>query len=159
LSHKRYIRNQLTHNIFTLHKILPTILKTDFKNIHEQQKLNNIMKIRLHSVLLILALPLISIAQEKLVIPKGNAIAFDKQTRQKDGNPGKNYWQNTSDYYIKVSVDVKNKILSGHEKIVYYNNSPDSLKMIVVRLYQDISKKGLTVILLLMLTLSISMME
>ncbi len=100
------------------------------------------MKIRLHSVLLILALPLISIAQEKLIIPKGNAIAFDKQTRQKDGNPGKNYWQNTSDYYIKVSVDVKNKILSGHEKIVYYNNSPDSLKMIVVRLYQDIFKKG-----------------
>ena len=94
------------------------------------------------SVLFVLALSLMSTAQEKLIIPKGNAIAFDKQTRQKDGNPGKNYWQNTSDYYIKTSIDVKNKILSGHEKIVYYNNSPDSLKRIVIRLYQDIFKKG-----------------
>jgi hypothetical protein len=33
-------------------------------------------------------------------------------------------------------------ILSGHEKVVYYNNSPDTLKVIVMRLYQDIFKKG-----------------
>jgi hypothetical protein len=69
-------------------------------------------------------------------------MAFDKQTRQKDGNPGKNYWQNTSDYYIKARVDVNNKRLSGHEKITYYNNSPDSLKSLVIRLYQDVFKKG-----------------
>ncbi len=96
----------------------------------------------LFSILLALALPLSSMAQVKLIVPKGNATAFDKQTRQKDGNPGKNYWQNTSDYSIKASVDVKNKILSGREKIVYYNNSPDSLSTIVVRLYQDLFKKG-----------------
>lgn len=100
------------------------------------------IRILLLNVLFFSALPFMSFAQDKLITPKGNSIAYNKQTRQKDGNPGKNYWQNTSDYFIKTSIDVKNKIVSGDEKIVYYNNSPDSLKMIVVRLYQDIFKKG-----------------
>ncbi len=99
-------------------------------------------RIMLFSVLLVITHPLMSIAQENLIIPKGNVLAFDKQTRQKDGNPGKNYWQNTSDYYIRASIDVKDKIVSGREKIIYYNNSPDSLSTIVIRLYQDIFKKG-----------------
>ena len=98
--------------------------------------------IKFISFLFAITFPLIGVAQQKLIIPKGNSIAYEKQTRQKDGNPGKNYWQNTSDYQIKVSVDVKNKVLNGHEKVVYYNNSPDSLSKIVVRLYQDIFKKG-----------------
>lgn len=93
-------------------------------------------------VLFVFALPIITSAQAELIIPKGNAVALDKHTRQKDGNPGSNYWQNTSDYFIKASIDVKNKILSGQEKVIYANNSPDSLKTIVVRLYQDIFKKG-----------------
>ena len=101
-----------------------------------------IIRIILFSVLLVITHPLMSIAQEKLIIPKGNVLAFNKQTRQKDGNPGKNYWQNTSDYYIRASIDVKDKIVSGREKIIYYNNSPDSLTTIVIRLYQDIFRKG-----------------
>lgn len=81
-------------------------------------------------------------SQENLILSKGNTRAYDKQTRQKDGNPGINYWQNRSDYFISTTVDVDNKIISGEERIVYYNNSPDSLKTIVVRLYQDLFKKG-----------------
>lgn len=94
------------------------------------------------NVLLILALPLMVDAQQKLIVPKGNTKAYTKQTRNQDGNPGKNYWQNSSDYFIKTTVDVENKIISGTEKIVYHNYSPDSLKVIVVRLYQDLFKKG-----------------
>ena len=94
------------------------------------------------SMLLLMASSLCSTAQESLMVPKGNARAFDKQTRQQNGSPGKNYWQNTSDYFIKTSVDVANKIVSGEARIVYYNNSPDSLKSIVIRLYQDVFKKG-----------------
>ena len=100
------------------------------------------MKITLISVLIILVFAINSRAQQKLIVPKGNAKAFDNQTRQQDGNPGKNYWQNTSDYFIKASVDVDKKTLTGQEKIIYYNNSPDSLSTIVIRLYQDIFKKG-----------------
>lgn len=83
-----------------------------------------------------------SVAQNKLILPKGNKNAYEKQTRQLDGNPGENYWQNTSDYFIKVSVDVKIGILKGEERIVYKNNSPDSLNKIVIRLYQDVFKAG-----------------
>jgi hypothetical protein len=33
-------------------------------------------------------------------------------------------------------------MLTGSEKIVYYNNSPDTIKNIVLKLYQDMYKKG-----------------
>lgn len=92
--------------------------------------------------LLILALPILSNAQEKLITPKGTALAYEKQTRQKNGLAGKNYWQNSADYVINASVDVTHKQLTGQEKITYYNNSPDTLKKIVIRLYQDVFKKG-----------------
>jgi hypothetical protein len=92
--------------------------------------------------LTIITIPIVSDAQQTLIIPKGNALAYEKQTRKNDGTPGPNYWQNTSDYFIKVSVDVEHKTITGHERIVYYNNSPDSLNMIVIRLYQDLFKKG-----------------
>lgn len=91
---------------------------------------------------LIAALPFLSDAQQKTTVSKGEADAYENQTRQQNGQPGKNYWQNSSDYFIQVSVDVKNKVLSGRERIVYSNNSPDSLKTIVIRLYQDVFKKG-----------------
>lgn len=94
------------------------------------------------NLLIILALSLNSFAQENLIISKETRNAINKKTRQKNGEPGKKYWQNTSDYFIKASVDAKKGILTGEEKIVYHNNSPDSLKTIVIRLYQDIFKKG-----------------
>lgn len=92
--------------------------------------------------LLFLVIPCISQSQDELIIPKKNRTAFEKQTRQQNGMPGKNYWQNSADYFIKVDVDVKNKKISGSERIVYYNNSPDTLKTLVIRLYQDLFKKG-----------------
>ncbi len=93
-------------------------------------------------VLLFVAMNSYSIAQERIVIPKAVTGAYDKLTRQTDGRPGKMYWQNRAVYDIRVNIDVKNKIISGHETISYLNNSPDSLSKIVVRLYQDIFKKG-----------------
>lgn len=93
-------------------------------------------------VLLFVAMNSYSIAQERIVIPKAVTGAYDKLTRQTDGRPGKMYWQNRAVYDIRVNVDVKNKIISGHETISYLNNSPDSLSKIVLRLYQDIFKKG-----------------
>lgn len=93
-------------------------------------------------LIIMLALPLASISQNDLIVSRKTTAAFSKQTRQKDGNPGRNYWQNSSNYTIRASVDVKKKMLSGSEKITYYNNSPDTLKSLVIRLYQDLFKKG-----------------
>jgi len=91
--------------------------------------------------LLLTTLSFVATAQHPTV-SANEAMAYEKGTRNTDGTPGANYWQNSSDYYIQVSVDVKNKVLSGRERIVYSNNSPDSLKTIVIRLYQDVFKKG-----------------
>lgn len=81
-------------------------------------------------------------AQEKLIVPRATENAYKNETRQKDGNPEKNYWQNSADYNIDVVMDVENMVLKGEEEITYYNNSPDSLSVMVIRLYQDLFKKG-----------------
>jgi hypothetical protein len=74
--------------------------------------------------------------------PKEINKAYTNQTRSYDGKPGINYWQNFSEYKIKAEIDPKTRLLSGSEKITYFNNSPDTLKNIVLKLYQDMYKKG-----------------
>jgi Peptidase family M1 domain len=68
--------------------------------------------------------------------------AIVKETRATNGKPGKNYWQNRGDYNIHVNFDPSSNLLSGSEIISYYNNSPDSLKELIIRLYPDLYKKG-----------------
>jgi hypothetical protein len=63
--------------------------------------------------------------------------AIDKSTRTTSGIPGSNYWQNRSEYNIDVHFATAERKLSGTEKITYYNNSPDTLNFIVIRLYQN----------------------
>ncbi len=75
-------------------------------------------------------------------IPVEMKKAVKMGSRTLDGIPGKNYWQNHSDYFIDATLNTETRILSGHEKIVYYNESPDTLKRIVFRLYQNYYKKG-----------------
>jgi hypothetical protein len=92
-------------------------------------------------------LPLLIIAssifsQSSLYIPIDIKKAYDNGTRSYDGNPGPNYWQNNSIYSIKASINPKTRLLSGEESIVYFNQSPDTLRQIVIRLYQDLFKPG-----------------
>lgn len=70
-------------------------------------------------------------------IPLNITKAFHNGTRSKDGLPGKNYWQNSADYKIKIKFDPYVKIIEGSENIKYFNNSPDSLDELVIRLYQN----------------------
>ncbi|HPI29793.1 MAG TPA: M1 family metallopeptidase [Bacteroidales bacterium] len=81
-------------------------------------------------------------AQESLFLSKEIAQAIRSGTRTTDGNPGKKYWQNTADYKIKVKFFPETGYVEGQEEITYYNNSPDTLKTLVIRLYQDLFKKG-----------------
>ncbi len=81
-------------------------------------------------------------AQESLYIPRNIQKAYENGTRSKDGMPGKNYWQNSSDYKIQVKIEPKDKMLEGKESITYHNNSPDTLKHLVIRLYQNLNKIG-----------------
>ena len=62
------------------------------------------------AVTLLLCLSAKAQQQEKVIVPKAVALAYAKQTRSEDGNPGEHYWQNTASYSIKATVDVKNKV-------------------------------------------------
>ncbi len=59
------------------------------------------------------------------------------------GKPGKDYWQSRGDYNIQVNFNPATSLLKGDEVITYFNNSPDSLKEIIIRLYPDLYKKGI----------------
>jgi hypothetical protein len=73
--------------------------------------------------------------------PIDNLITSANSYRTGSGAPGENYWQQRSDYDIKVSIDEKTNVLSGVETITYYNNSPDELSYLWVQLEQNVNKK------------------
>ncbi len=62
--------------------------------------------------------------------------------RTASGAPGADYWQQRADYVIEAEIDEDNNTLTGEETIVYYNNSPDELKLLWVQLEQNVNKKG-----------------
>jgi hypothetical protein len=81
-------------------------------------------------------------AQNNQPLPLEFRKAYQTNSRSVDGRPGSSYWQNRSDYTIKAELFPEKKLLKGDENITYFNNSPDSLNKIVIRLYPDLFKKG-----------------
>tara|TARA_B100000809_G_scaffold63282_1_gene59969 strand:- start:13074 stop:15311 length:2238 start_codon:yes stop_codon:yes gene_type:complete len=53
------------------------------------------------------------------------------------GAPGVHYTQQQVDYKMDIILDDENQKLSGHESIVYHNNSQDDLKYLWVQLDQN----------------------
>lgn len=82
------------------------------------------------------------IGQSTLPIPTNIQKAFDKGTRNPDGKPGANYWQNTANYNINLNFVPETRIINGSENIVYTNNSPDTLHEIWFKLYPNFYQKG-----------------
>ena len=68
--------------------------------------------------------------------------AIDKGTRTTTGHPGPNYWTNTADYTIQVSLSPETKRLRGTETIRYHNNSPDELRFVLIHLRQNLHKEN-----------------
>ncbi|MBS1496217.1 MAG: M1 family metallopeptidase [Bacteroidetes bacterium] len=81
-------------------------------------------------------------SQSLLPTPENIEHAISKGTRSISGMPGKNYWQNNADYNIKINFEPTTRLLTGTEEIIYTNNSPDTLKQIVFKLYPNLYKKG-----------------
>jgi hypothetical protein len=81
-------------------------------------------------------------AQTNLLKPLNIEATYKKETRTQQGAPGKNYWQNTADYHIKVSFNPDTRVLNGTVDIDYTNNSPDTLKELVFKLYPNFYKKN-----------------
>jgi hypothetical protein len=83
-----------------------------------------------------------SVQSQQLFTTTNIQNAYKNQTRTDSGKPGKNYWQNFANYNIKVNFDPSTQLLKGDETISYENNSPDTLKEVIIRLYPDLYKKG-----------------
>lgn len=83
-----------------------------------------------------------AMAQTGLPIPLNIKAAYDKGTRNSSGAPGARYWQNRADYDIGVKFDPATRLVSGEVQISYSNNSPDTLKSILFKLYPNLYKKG-----------------
>ena len=81
-------------------------------------------------------------ADAQTYIPHNITKAVEKGTRTNFGILGEGYFQNKSKYIIDAKFDPKSGELNGKAKITYFNYSPDTLTRIVIRLYQNIGKKG-----------------
>jgi hypothetical protein len=72
--------------------------------------------------------------------PRDIKRAFDKGTRAADGRPGPKYWQNRARYDITVQAAPPARDIRGRETITYFNNSPDTLKQLVLRIILNAHK-------------------
>jgi hypothetical protein len=81
-------------------------------------------------------------AQNDLFMSRNIAGAYEKETRSIDGSPGPKYWQNRAEYKIEINLEPKKRLVEGTETVTYYNNSPDTLRMIRIKLAHDLYKKG-----------------
>ena len=68
--------------------------------------------------------------------------AVGKQTRTADGTQGKNYWSNRADYKIEATLVPETAMLTGHVRMTYHNNSPDTLRTLMVHLRQNLHAEG-----------------
>lgn len=59
-------------------------------------------------------------------------------TRDSLGTPGPNYWQLRTDYRIDAALDPATAVLTGHETVTIANPSDSTLKVVVLRLYQNL---------------------
>jgi hypothetical protein len=98
--------------------------------------------IRLLLALLLLAGLTQPAAAQSLYMPRDIKAAYAKGTRAADGRPGPRYWQNRARYDITVQAAPPARDIRGREQITYFNNSPDTLKQVVLRLIQNIHQPG-----------------
>ena len=96
------------------------------------------------ALLLLAALARPAAAQTPLYQPRDIKAAFAKGTRSPDGRPGPNYWQNRARYDITVQAAPPARDIRGRETITYFNNSPDTLKQVVLRLILNIHRPGVS---------------
>ncbi len=68
--------------------------------------------------------------------------AYQKGTRSWDGRPGPNYWQNRAEYRIEARVQLTSDEIFGRADIAYFNHSPDTLRIIRLKLAHDLYRKN-----------------
>ena len=79
---------------------------------------------------------------QELYMPRDIKRAYKNETRSMDGKPGKNYWENHGHYIISITALPPDRTVKGHELITYFNNSPDTLKRLNMKLILNIHRPG-----------------
>lgn len=77
-----------------------------------------------------------------LYMPRDVKQAYKKGTRTASGMPGKNYWQNHAKYDITITAMPPDRTVKGTETITYFNESPDTLRTVTIKLFLNIHKPG-----------------
>jgi Peptidase family M1 domain len=77
---------------------------------------------------------------QSLYMPRNIEEAYKKGTRSPDGKPSGKYWQNYGRYNITVTAAPPDRTVRGTEDITYINNSPDTLRNLVIKLILNIHK-------------------
>ena len=71
----------------------------------------------------------------EIYVPRDIERLYQSGTRSRDGKPGPIYWQNHATHKIKVTLAPPNKRVQGEQEIIYTNNSPDPMPLLIFRLY------------------------
>jgi hypothetical protein len=79
---------------------------------------------------------------QNLYMPRDIQRAYKKETRSPDGRPGKNYWENHGRYTISITAMPPDRTVKGVEQITYFNNSPDTLRRLNMKLILNIHRPG-----------------
>ncbi len=78
----------------------------------------------------------------EVTTPEDFRQAIENGTRTTRGVPGPDYWQNTAAYTLTARLFPEEKRLEGTGRIVYQNNSPDTLDRLHLELAQNLHKEG-----------------
>ncbi|MGH7604539.1 MAG: M1 family metallopeptidase [Gemmatimonadaceae bacterium] len=70
------------------------------------------------------------------------AAAITRGTRTRSGRPGASYWVQHARYSIDAQLDPTTDRVTGHERVVYINNSPDTLRRLAIHLRQNAFAAG-----------------
>src|SRR4051812_11109727 len=79
---------------------------------------------------------------QPLYIPRAIRRTYEQGTRSMSGRPGAKYWQNRARYAITVTALPPDRTVRGTEQITYVNNSPDTLRRLVIKEFLNIHKPG-----------------
>ena len=81
-------------------------------------------------------------AAAPLYMPRATTKAYANGTRSADGKPGAKYWQNRARYTMTITTSPPDRNVRGTEEVTYFNNSPDTLRGVVMRFFLNIHKPG-----------------
>jgi hypothetical protein len=77
---------------------------------------------------------------QPLYMPRNIEDAYARGSRSRDGKPPAKYWQNSGRYNITVTATPPDRNIKGTEDITYINNSPDTLRHLVIKLILNIHR-------------------